>query len=184
MLANGFLTTSDQFAALFFLAAVASQWTLLNYPTPAMLSLASVTVAGLLLCKFSGVLILPISVLLFGVRLTIGPPLATVLVSSHFAYRRKAQFVAFALLLVVQAMGVVLLIWASYGFRYTACVPGDEAAQFEIPWQDVEAGVPPRLASVLSFARAQCLLPESYLYGFATTVMTSQSAQWLPERRV
>jgi hypothetical protein len=175
MLANGFLTTSDLFATLFFLTAMAAEWRLLNRPSPGALIIAALTMSGLLLCKFSGALLIPMVLILVAIRVMFAPDNDAQRYSMQYFQKSTRQFGLLLLLLALQMPFVVSAIWASYDFRYSAFLPGDEATQFETPWPDVEAGIPSWLRAPLGIARTQHLLPESYLYGFATTIITSQA---------
>ena len=72
-------------------------------------------------------------------------------------------------------MGVVLLVWTSYGFRYAAFAPGQpEDARFLVPWQEIHKGWKSVLNHAVEVARDHQLLPEGYLYGFSTTLLYAQ----------
>lgn len=133
ILANGGLMTSDTAAALGFLAAVGSVWALLQQVTLARLLLGTLAIAGLFLAKMSAVLLLPVALLLVIARLAATRPLP--LPGGKPLTRRRDQLIAFIAVFALQAVGVVALIWAAYGFRYSAFsgdTPGP--AQFRNPW--------------------------------------------------
>ncbi|HEY4310488.1 MAG TPA: glycosyltransferase family 39 protein [Pirellulales bacterium] len=175
MLANGFLTTSDLFATLFFLTAMAAEWRLLNRPSPGALIIAALTMSGLLLCKFSGALLIPMVLILVAIRVFFDPHDDDAILSRNRLRQSTRHLALSILLLALQVPVVVGVIWASYGFRYSAFAPGAEAIRFETPWPDIEAGSPAWLRAPLTVARTRHLLPEAYLYGFATTVRMSQT---------
>jgi len=82
----------------------------------------------------------------------------------HEAGRRAAQ-------LALAGTVAVLLLWASYGFRFHADAGGGDA--FNRPVQDKIADVSkPALRNALSFADRHHLLPRAYLWGLADTLRT------------
>jgi hypothetical protein len=168
MLANGFLTTSDLFVTLFFTAAVAALWGLLHCVSPLTLSVTCIAMAGVLLSKFSGVLIAPIAGVLVGIRLSNPEPLRLKLGRTREVDGLGRQLAVFATVTLIEVLGVALVIWASYGFRYSAfsSAASDEETQFQVPWHSVDDGLPRHFAATIQFARDHHLLPEAYLYGF------------------
>ena len=46
---------------------------------------------------------------------------------------------------------------------------------YQVAWDKVENGAPPRLAAIVHFPRDHHLLPEGYLYGFSYTLLYSRS---------
>jgi 4-amino-4-deoxy-L-arabinose transferase-like glycosyltransferase len=175
MLANGFIATSDLFATLFFLSASGSLWTLLHRVSPFTVLLTCFTLAGLLLSKYSGVLIAPMGIVMVAVRLLNPQPLRFNLRKPREIHGRLPQLGTFAALVLVEFLGVVFIIWASYGFRYAAFAPPDqEGTRFMSPWQEVHEGLKSDMNNVVQFARDYHLLPEGYLYGFSTVLLYSQ----------
>jgi len=170
-LANGFLATSDLMASLFFLASSAAVWALLQRVTPLTVVAAWLALSGLMLSKSSGVLIVPMALLMVVARLCHRAPLPVGLRVPREVVERWRQAAIFGSLAVVQVLGVALVIWASYGFRYSMFAPAwQEGAQPQVPWADVEGGSP-RLQPIVRFAREHHLLPEGYLYGFSYTLL-------------
>ncbi len=172
MLANGFLTTSDQFAALFFLAAVAANWALFHRVTVIRLGAASVTSAGLLLCKSSGVLLGPMIVLLIATRVLHPEPLPMAIGRQRDVVRRVAVAAVLLATAVTEAVLVLLIIWGSFGFRYSGFVSGEPNAEFEIPWARVESGLSPATREIVQTTRTTELLPEAYIYGLTQLLQT------------
>ncbi|HEY4311714.1 MAG TPA: glycosyltransferase family 39 protein [Pirellulales bacterium] len=171
ILANGFLATSDLVAALFFTAATAGIWAVLHRISWLTLGAAIVGVSGLLLSKYSGVLIAPMAVVMLAVRLSSSRPLPVSLVGQHELRGRVRLLMAFVAGAVIVALGAVLIIWASYGFRY-AMFGADSLpeSKTQIPWENLEGGASPQILALVHFAREHHLLPESYLYGFTYTL--------------
>src|SRR5207249_4186454 len=80
--------------------------------------LGMLAIAGLFLAKMSAALLLPMAALLVIARLIDGRPLP---VGPHRILRRRSQqMLALAIVAVVQTAGVIALVWAAYGFRYSA----------------------------------------------------------------
>ncbi len=171
VLANGFLATSDLMASLFFLAASGAVWALLHRVTPLTLVAAVFSLSGLMLSKSSGVLIVPMALAMVVARMWHAAPLPIDLGSAREVVGRARQALVFAAVAAVQVLGVALVIWASYGFRYSMFAPAwQEGAHTQVPWADVEGGSP-RLQPFVHFAREHHLLPEGYLYGFSYTLL-------------
>jgi hypothetical protein len=178
ILANGFLTTSDLFAALFLLVAAGAQWSMLWRITPFTFATAAVCTAGALLCKSSGVLLLPIGVALLVMRMFYADPAVIACGRPRLLSGRATQVLLFATVGAVEFLAVVLLIWASFGFRYAAFATQVETAQFEIPWSDVEGGLSPVSHGIVQFVRHRKLLPEAYVYGLSQLLTTKDRSSY------
>ncbi|HVU87093.1 MAG TPA: glycosyltransferase family 39 protein [Pirellulales bacterium] len=176
MLANGFLVTSDLPATFFFTASSAAVWALLHRVSCLTLVAALVSLSGLVLSKYSGLLIIPMALAMVAVRLTRATPLQIPLLTRHEINGRPRQSLVFAAIAIVQFLGVVLLVWASYGFRYSMFAPPyEEGSAYAETWEQLEAkDQSPRLRSIVRFARDHQLLPEPYLYGFSYALRYSK----------
>jgi hypothetical protein len=174
MLANGFVATSDLLASLFFTAALGALWVVLYRISPLMIFVAGVTLAGALLAKFSGVLVLPMACVLVGVRLTDCRPLRVELGTPRDIHGRWPQLAVFGLVACFEVLLVALVVWGSYGFRYSAFAPAtrNEGSRLQIPWDEIRRPLPPTIDATVQCAREYHLLPEAYLYGFAFTIST------------
>jgi hypothetical protein len=139
MLANNFLATSDSFAAFFFTAAVWSVWALLHRITMFTLVATGLTISGLLLSKYSGVIIIPVSLILFGIRLLDTRPLLIRIGKPCEIHGRARQIPFVVAVMLVEAFTVFLVIWASYGFRYSAFAPGMVQSAHGLQRQEREA---------------------------------------------
>lgn len=174
MLANGALVTSDMTATCMFLAAVTAFWAMAS-----RLSLARVLVFGIvlgLLCvsKFSAPLIAPMCAILWLVRLS-GPAAleASWPFRSPIVGRVRIAWALAAATLASCALAVVV-IWASYGFKYPMFRHFEpHRIRSLVGWDVLEDQGGP-LVPMLRFARAHELLPESYIYGFAHTYRFSR----------
>ena len=134
VLANGPLMTSDMSAALFFTLSIWRIWATLEKITIANVAGSILAVAGLFLSKMSAALVLPVALLLVVARIADGRPLP--LGRVRVLLKRTRQLLAIAGVTLVHVVGVVLLVWCCFGFRFRALssnLPGE--GQFQGPWQ-------------------------------------------------
>jgi 4-amino-4-deoxy-L-arabinose transferase-like glycosyltransferase len=162
VLAHSALVTTDIGVSLFFLASIYAFYRYVKQPSLLRLAMAGV-IAGLLLAtKHSGILLAPMLLLLIGWEVLFAPRGTR----GRVAGRLSGAFGAIAVI------GVVVL-WAFYGFRYTARPAG-------LPFPTVAEYVKPlshfNQAVVMFFARLH-LLPESWLIGL---VDVKRMAEWYP----
>jgi Dolichyl-phosphate-mannose-protein mannosyltransferase len=174
LLAHGPLVTSDMAAALFFTAAAGAMWTALHRVTPATVLGGAVLLAGGFLSKLSGPILIPVGLVMLIVRLTGGRPLIVGFRGRVVEYRGRASQLAI-LLGVAGVFSVVVwaLIWASFGFHYTAFAAATSGKDAFLGQVTEQPGV---VGWCLSTARRFHLLPEAYIYGAGLT------AQFASER--
>ncbi len=120
VLANGPLMTSDTACALFFLAATLGWWALLQRLTPGRVLASALLMGGLFVTKMSAVLILPIALVLTAGRIIDGSPLPAGWSAGRRELRRHGMALGFAAAAAAHLAIVILVIWASFGFRYSA----------------------------------------------------------------
>ncbi len=178
-LSHGFLFTADLSTALFFTAAIWALWGLLRRISWFTLSASCLTLAGLLLSKFSGVLIIPMGALLVVVRLVNPEPLELSLGRRREIQGRLQQLAVLLGVMIIQIVIVALLIWISYGCRYSriqsAAGPEAGVTPLEVllnQTRDIGFTRP-----FVQFAQEHHLLPEAYLYGYTFTMLTAQQRQ-------
>jgi 4-amino-4-deoxy-L-arabinose transferase-like glycosyltransferase len=160
-LAHGPLATSDAAAALFLTASAGAYWWQLRHPGLGR-TVASALVFGLACCaKFSAVLLLPVFALL-----TVWHLLA---VPTH-----ERDYVRTLLRLAGHGAGALLVIWAFFGFRYTAFAPDLPPADHFIRTWDWMLGQAGWQAPVINFCRQLQLLPEGFLAGYTHAYIGSQ----------
>ena len=168
---SGFVTT-DLGTALFFLAAIYAFYRYVKRPALLRLLIAA-TMAGLLLAtKHSGILIAPVLLLLIGWELAASPR------GERLRLARRLT-VAFAVIAVV-AVGI---LWAFYGFRYSARPAGLAL----IPTlSNYSQGLPRFERGTIWWIARLHLLPESYIFGlvdvrlFARMFSTYILGKWYP----
>lgn len=171
-LAHGPLVTSDLCATFFLLAATGAWWRLTKRIGAWRLGL-SLAMAGLAaVAKFSCVLLLPIAAAIALWRVVSSTPIA---LGQHQAVAEKRR--KFILLVALGAAHVAAawcVIWAFFGFRYSAFAPDLPAAtKFFVAWPDV---MPPTGTARWFFeaARRWHILPDAYLQGFAYVLHAAQ----------
>lgn len=175
MLAHGSLITSDVVFTLFYLLASVCLWWVLRRMT--LLSVAaSCVVTGLLfISKASAILIVPVGLILLGVRLASSQPLPVGWTASRArpVASRWGRLLAIVPVIALHILAAMVIVWGAYGFRFSAFnVPVAGEGQFfpaGWPWiLDVELGLPGRM---IVWARDHRLLPEAFLYGYAHTLL-------------
>jgi hypothetical protein len=178
LLAHGPLVTSDIAAALFFTAAAGAMWVALQRVTPVTVLGAAVLVAGACLSKLSGPILVPVALVLLAVRLIDGRPLVVTFPGMAGDYRgRGRQLAVFAGVAVIVGLVVWVLIWASFGFRYSAFGAAATGSDAFLGQVKDEAGI---VGWILSTARQYHLLPEAYIYGVGLTLQfASERAAFL-----
>ncbi|MES2692597.1 MAG: hypothetical protein V4773_03920 [Verrucomicrobiota bacterium] len=155
ILANGGLTTSDTAATLGFLAAVGSVWAVLQRITVWRIVAGIFAIGGLFLAKMSAPLLIVMAGVLAVARIADGRPLPVG--HSRLLVRRGSQTLALLGVALVQTVCIIALVWAAYGFRYSAFsekIPGSR--QFKTPWEWVLAyPTPAEVFSALDLSPSQ-----------------------------
>jgi hypothetical protein len=160
ILAHGALVTTDSGFSLFFFASVYAFYRYVKQPSLRRLTVAGLAVGLALAAKHSGVLLAPVLILLAItelVRRRNGEPSQQIPMRSH-ALRLIGS-------LAVIAVVAVAILWAFYGFRYSARPAGEKLVPslsdtIHRLHGSVEIGV-------LSTAARWKVLPEAYLCGLA-----------------
>jgi Dolichyl-phosphate-mannose-protein mannosyltransferase len=157
-LAHGGLATSDVCMAFFMLASVGAWWSHLNNPGARGFVVSSLVLGLACVAKYSAVLLCPMMALCALAYLWGRPERTGAVLASALGHAAVA----------------VAVIWAFYGFRYSAFNPSLPAAnQFIESWPTMYAltGWEGRVIHLLANIHA---LPEAFLYGAAYVVQTSQ----------
>ena len=158
-LAHGGYATSDVCMAFFMLATVGAYWRHLGRPGAGPFLLSAAVFGLACVAKFSAPLL---------------PIMMAICAAVHVATRRGGLG-RVALSAAGHAAVAFVIIWAFYGFRYSAFNPALPAAdQFIVSWPVMYAhtGLIGRLVHVLADHHA---LPEAFLYGTVYVVYTSLS---------
>jgi hypothetical protein len=141
------------------LASIGAWWRHLNTPGPGAFVLSAVVFGLACVAKFSAVFLLPMMALCAVV---------------HIVARRGSVGAV-----VLSALGhgavAAAVIWAFYGFRYSAFNPALPAAdQFIESWPEMYAHTG-RIGQVIHLLARLHALPEAFLYGSAYVVQTAQT---------
>ncbi len=186
LLAHAGLATSDTAGALGYTAALLAYWRLCHRVSTARIAAAGIAAAGLALAKYSAVLLPLIASVLLASRL-LHPAVLPVYGRRLRGARRLPALLAGSLAAALLAWA---LVWAAYGFRYSAAPrDADPAARFIKPWDDVLMSTPRGIEHLMAdgsllpghtadlrpgvvqnfvrLATAQRVLPEAWLYGLA-----------------
>jgi hypothetical protein len=194
ILANARLVTTDLPAALCLTASAGAIWRLMGRVTLPRALVAALALAALCLSKMSWVVILPIAGALLVVRLIDPAPLTVAAFRRVQCVSRLSKAGALASSGLFTLILVGGLLWAGFGFRYSAyadAVPGRDTMD---AYKDRPAGTdswefvlednrfPQRFIRLL---RDHKILPEAYLFGMAYTLsaMTGVDAFLLGEIR-
>jgi hypothetical protein len=163
LIAHGTLVTPDMPVAAGFFAAVYALYRYVKSPTMLRLLTSGLAVGLTLTAKHSGLLIVPIFVLLLLGEALLSPPRS--FEQPRFAKRCLRQMAACA---GMSFIGFVLL-WAAYGFRYHAL---PNATTNTVPIENRLARSP--FARVIGLINQSRILPESYIYGLADTLASGR----------
>jgi 4-amino-4-deoxy-L-arabinose transferase-like glycosyltransferase len=156
LLAHGALITTDVGLACFMFLSVYLFYRFVKSPSVLRLVAAGAAVGLVLAVKHTGLLILPILVLLAFCEIIL-------------RMSRKDVLNLFGSLALIALIGWVVL-WSSYRFRYEARPNG---LQLNPPLAEYIKGLEPHEAWPISTAARFHILPESYLYGLADVRLTA-----------
>lgn len=173
MLAHGALITSDMAAGLFFLAACWAWWRLLHHVTVGTILVSGMAVGLLFVAKMSALMFPPMAALMIGARLFSKDPLTIQVGRRWDVNGRWRQLGVFLGPGVTQVLVAALVIWAFYGFRFSAFHAWGEHDRLAPGWP-VVLDKPGAFGAVMLFFREYRLLPEAFLYGFSYVYKHSQ----------
>ncbi len=158
VLAHGAFVTTDVGVSCFFFASVYAFYRYCKVPGVGRLAVTGLAAGLALSTKHSAVLLLPMLVLLAACEV-----LFRFRSSKSDASRGKSALRMAGALLVIGVIAIGVL-WAFYGFRYSARPNGlmldPSLADYVLPLKPIEA-------RGILFASRLHILPESYLYGLA-----------------
>jgi len=170
-LAHGALVTSDVCMAFLFLASVGAYWRHLHDSRALWWILSALTFGLACVAKFNAGLLLPMMVVMAVVRAWAAAPW-------RFAGRTfatpRGKLGALALSTFGHGLVAVLVIWACFGFRYSAFNPLVPAADHFIrPWAATLGNIGGLHAEIIRQLAAGHVLPEAYLYGYSFVIEMS-----------
>ena len=177
ILANGALMTSDTAGALFLLASCLGLWAMLHRLSAGRLIASALAMGGLFVAKSSAVLIGPVALIMVAARLIDGRPLPVAFGPPRELRRRGQQAAAFAAAALAHAAAVVFIVWACYGFRFSAfaeATPGVD--RMYDAWQAAGPSAGP-VSRLLDWFYRNHLLPQAYLFGQANVAHATRLRQ-------
>lgn len=153
-LALGPMATSDVTTTFFFVASAWALWIAMRMLTWQRVLVSMVAISGLFLSKYSALIFVPIALIMAAVRIARSPD-------------RRRESVRVGGLTVLHVAAVVLVIWASYGFRYSAFGPNARAGDaFATPWEHaIDSSA---VGKAIAISRTSHAIPEAYLFGLGT----------------
>ncbi|MCX6950903.1 MAG: glycosyltransferase family 39 protein, partial [Verrucomicrobia bacterium] len=171
LLAHGVLATSDACMAFFFLASVGAWWRHLHDGRARWWWLSAAVFGLAWVAKYSAPLIVVMMIAMAVARAWAAEPLA--LFGRSFT-TRGGKFGAAALSALGHGIVAIAVIWAFYGFRYAAFSPAQATgAEFIRSWALIDTHLGMQ-GQMLRAAAAVRLLPEAFLYGFASVLEHTQ----------
>ena len=163
LLAHGALITTDVGLACFMFLSVYMFYRFVKAPSALRLIMAGAAVGLVLAVKHTGLLVLPILLLL-----TVCEIVLNVFAPNRENISRHALKLLGSLALITLIGWLVL--WSCYRFRYDARPNG---MQMNPPLAEYVKGLKPSEAWPISTAARLRILPESYLYGLADVRLTA-----------
>ena len=166
LLAHGALVTTDAALSCFMFASVYAFYRYVRAPSAWRLSVVGIATGLALAAKHTGLLVLPILLLLSVfevVRYLITVNHQTIKASGKHALKIAGSLVTISII-------AVAILWAFYGFRYAARPNG---LQLNPPLTAYVHELKPHEIWLVSTMARFHVLPESYLYGLADVRLTA-----------
>lgn len=160
LLAHGAFVTTDMAISCFLFAAVYAFYRYVKVPSWWRLSLVGIAAGCALASKHTGILIFPMLLLLAIVE--------------ALRRRERKQILRLAVALLAITVIAVVVLWAFYGFRYSARPAG---MAMNPPFTEFSRGLRPLDTALVTACAKWHLLPESYLYGL---VDVRKMIDWYP----
>ena len=168
MLAHGPLATSDLSAALLFTAALASLWRVLHRADVLRTASSAVVMGLLFVTKMSALLMVPVAATLVAIRIWQGRPFVWCGRPRHLVSGRRRLLRASVAILLVHVVGVIVVIWASYGFRQATFRIAEPGRDHMFLGETIDTLAEQEYVRIpIRLARDLRLLPEPYLFGLA-----------------
>lgn len=177
ILAHAGFATSDMAVAMAFTLALACIWNVINKITVKTIAFSSLALSVLFVSKFSAFIIIPVYLVLILIRLRNKEPIECVLFNRRIINgTQPRQLLAYSAVLLVNLVFILFFIWMSYGFRFSilnAPAPGDVIAMEKIVVSKCKSvGT---AGKALLAARKMKILPEAYIFGFASVLKGSSA---------
>lgn len=174
MLAHGSLITSDMMLSLTLTASVWCWWLMLHRLDAFTVLRSAAVMALLFVSKMSAILVLPMALALLTIRLIAQRRAIKANEPVREAASSTLAPVTVLGTVAVHAGVIVVVIWAFFGFHYSIFGPDrhpDDRTYYD--WNVLLADSGPARPAI-ELAREHRLLPEAYLYGFASVLYGSR----------
>jgi hypothetical protein len=173
VIANSGLATADIAATLFFALAVWSFWTLLHRVSGWTVLGCGLAVGGLMATKLSGVLFVPMAVLMLVAKLGLRHPVTVALPGTGAREETSApkQFFLLATASTAAALAAYFFLWAIYGFHYSF---GVQTPDGSAPWSLFNGQPESLVSSCIAWCREHRLFPEHFLIDIRLLMLTVQ----------
>jgi len=176
ILAHAGLATSDMAATMAFTLSLIALWNVLNRITAANILFSSSALGLLFITKFSAVIIIPVYLILILARLLLRKPLECKIFKWRKIFDQQTQqIISFLSVCLVNALVILFVIWASYGFRFSM-LANENASDRQVldsNFRSICRSAPE--TGILLKMRDFKILPEAYLFGFAFVVQHSKA---------
>ena len=162
IIANSGLATTDIATALFFALAVWSFWTLLHRVSVWTVLGCGLAVGGLMATKLSGLLFVPMAILMMAAKLGPRHPVAVALPGRRARQEANAskQFFLLASASMAAALVGYFTLWAIYGFHYSFGVQTPDGSSL---WNLFDGQPEGLISSYIDWCRKLRLFPEHFL---------------------
>lgn len=171
MLVHSALATSDMAMTFFFVASTLAFWWQTHQPGWRSTTVSAVVFGLACVAKFSAVLLLPMLVLLSGIRVVSGPAVEGL---SAKAEPRLSRVKVLVLSLLVHGITAWVVIWIFFGLRFSMMSPDVPAGTMPLAWENV-LSTHPAWEGLIFGLRDLRILPEAFLYGFSYVLAFSEA---------
>jgi len=173
VLAHSIVVTSDITAAVFFFLSAWFFWRLMQKFTLSRLLMLSFVLSLLALSKMSAIIILPVLLVIAGMRISLRRKLKVTMFKLHYEVQKQSHQVIYILLgLLFSGIFAFAVIWMTHGFRYSMLADDIGREQTERIWEKI-LDTKNISTEIISFAREHQLIPEAYLLGFGLVLKKS-----------
>jgi len=176
VISNSGLATTDIATALFFSLAVWSFWTLLHRVSVWTALSCGLAVGGLMATKLSGVLFVPMAVLMIAARFWLQHPVTVALpgCAAREETNSSRQFFLLASASMAAALVGYFILWANYGFHYSF---GPQTPDGSALWYLFNGQPEGLVSNYIEWCRKLRLFPEHFLIDIRLFTLSVQQRQ-------
>lgn len=176
-LAFGGLATTDMTSSFVFILTAWTIWKLVSKITPATVIFSSLTLGLLFVTKHSAFMIIPFYLIMIIIRLFSGTPLKVNWFGKLITLKtQQSQISALFGAGLVNAIIIIIFIWAACGFKYSMLKDDSGQARYALnQMTESYLNQSGAFGTVLSATKTCKILPEAYLYGVAFFIKYGKS---------